>query len=150
MVFGGYPEEVQSIGTLENDVDTLTTINMMYSNNRRASITCGFNGIYANMYQIMGTKGYIVIESPFWCPEEFTVVVDGVKTVYETAMPETKSDDAYNFTNSVGLNFEAAYFVDLIREGKMESEVEPLAESREIMRLLDEVRAQIGLKYPNE
>ena len=37
-----------------------------------------------------------------------------------------------------------------LREGKTESDVMPLDETLDIMRMMDEIREQIGLKYPME
>jgi len=37
-----------------------------------------------------------------------------------------------------------------IREGKMESGIMPLDETLQIMRTMDNIRTQLGLKYSNE
>ena len=49
-----------------------------------------------------------------------------------------------------GYNYEAAEVGRCLREGRTESEVMPLDETLAIMRTLDEVRAQWGLRYPGE
>jgi hypothetical protein len=40
--------------------------------------------------------------------------------------------------------------MDCLREGKLESDIMPLDESLQIMRTMDAIRAQWGLKYPME
>ena len=51
---------------------------------------------------------------------------------------------------SSGFNYEAAHVADCLRQGLTESPVLPLDESLSIMRTLDTLRAQFGLKYPME
>ncbi len=49
-----------------------------------------------------------------------------------------------------GYNYEAAEVMACLRAGKLESATIPLDETLSIIRTLDTIRAQWGLKYPNE
>lgn len=49
-----------------------------------------------------------------------------------------------------GLAYEAAEFARLLTAGKTESDLLPLDETLRIMQVLDDVRAQLGVKYPGE
>ena len=49
-----------------------------------------------------------------------------------------------------GYNYEAAEVMQCLRSGATESQVMPLDESIEIIRTMDKIRAQWGLKYPIE
>ncbi len=49
-----------------------------------------------------------------------------------------------------GLAHEAAHAMERIRAGHLESDVVTLDASLQTMRLLDDVRAQIGVVYPSE
>ena len=49
-----------------------------------------------------------------------------------------------------GYNYEAAEVMACLRAGKLESDTMPLDESLAILRTLDTIRAQWGLKYPSE
>lgn len=49
-----------------------------------------------------------------------------------------------------GMCHEAAHFASLVAEGRRESPLLPLAETVAIMEILDEIRAQIGVRYPGE
>ena len=49
-----------------------------------------------------------------------------------------------------GYENEAIEVMRCLREGKMESDIMPLAESLSIMETMDSMRAQWGLKYPME
>jgi hypothetical protein len=47
-----------------------------------------------------------------------------------------------------GYQFEAAEVMRCLRAGKLESDLMPLDETLAIMKTLDAIRAQWGLKYP--
>lgn len=49
-----------------------------------------------------------------------------------------------------GMCHEAAHFAQLVAEGQLESPLLPLAETVAIMELMDEVRAQVGVRYLGE
>ena len=49
-----------------------------------------------------------------------------------------------------GFNYEAESFGKLMLSDKKESPIMPLAESLEIIQLMDEIRSSWGLKYPGE
>ena len=49
-----------------------------------------------------------------------------------------------------GLNYEAAEVMCCLWAGKLESEVMPLQETLAIMKTMDQIRAQWGLRYPME
>ena len=51
---------------------------------------------------------------------------------------------------SNGYNYEAEEVMRCIRAGKTESVIMPLDETLSIMKTLDEIRSQWGLKYPME
>ncbi|WP_308199758.1 hypothetical protein [Herbiconiux aconitum] len=51
---------------------------------------------------------------------------------------------------SRGMQYEALELERVITAGERESPLMPLAQSVAIMRVLDEVREQIGLRYPGE
>jgi hypothetical protein len=49
-----------------------------------------------------------------------------------------------------GLAYEAAEFARLLGDGRTESDLLPLDETVAIMRVLDEVRRQLGVHFPGE
>lgn len=49
-----------------------------------------------------------------------------------------------------GMCHEAAHFAQLVADGQLESPLLPLAETVAIMALMDEIRAQLGVRYPGE
>jgi predicted dehydrogenase len=88
---------------------------------------------------ITGTQGRIRIHRPWWRPVAMTLSRDG------------KADEQFDFPlEGNGYEYEAREVMDCLRSGKLESAVVPLGESVSIMRTLDVIRAQWGLKYPME
>jgi hypothetical protein len=87
----------------------------------------------------MGSDGHIRIHPRWWMPTRLTLSVSG------------QEDEIFElpFTGN-GYNYEAAEVMACLRAGKLESEVMPLDETLSIMRTLDQLRAQWGLKYPME
>jgi dihydrodiol dehydrogenase / D-xylose 1-dehydrogenase (NADP) len=88
---------------------------------------------------IMGTKGFIRIHAPFYCPARFTLYLND---------KEPQVFDVPYIGN--GWNYEAVEVMKCLRGGKLESELVPHKESLAMMRTMDLIRAQIGLKYPIE
>ncbi len=86
---------------------------------------------------IYGTEGRIDVDAPFWFPTRFTLHRSGRE-------PERVEID------HGGLAHEAQHAMDRIRAGHLESDVIPLATTVSTMELLDEIRAQVGVVYPEE
>lgn len=86
---------------------------------------------------IMGTKGWIKIHRPFWNAERATLQIEGQDPV--DAAPERIGN---------GYNYEAAAVNDCIRKGLKEHPLMPLDESLALMRTMDTIRGQWGMKYP--
>jgi len=88
---------------------------------------------------ITGTHGRIRIHSPWWRPSRMTLSRDG------------KSDERFDFPlEGNGYEYEAQEVMACLRSGKLESPLMPLDESLSIMKTLNAIRAQWGLKYPME
>jgi len=88
---------------------------------------------------VVGTKGFIRIHAPFYCPSAFTLYLNG------------QGPQTFEFPyEGNGWNYEAVEVMDCLRAGKLESDLVPHAESLALMRTMDRFRAQIGLKYPVE
>lgn len=134
----GIPDAVYSHAQFAaTGVDEHTGMLLSYADGRMALLSCGFRADMVNEALIQGTRGIIRLHPPFHHPERVTLVLSG-------AEPEE-----YNIPYaSTGLNYEAAEVHRCIREGLLESPVMPLDETLAVMRLMDEIRAQWGLRYP--
>src|SRR5262249_37339316 len=102
--------------------------------------------------EIIGTKGYIKIEEPWINPRVVTLAKPavGVKSslIFDGNVYDKQTVNVPTMGN--GYNYEAMETGNCIRAGKTESEILPLNESLSIMETMDKIRAQWGLKYPNE
>ncbi|MNU79726.1 1,5-anhydro-D-fructose reductase [compost metagenome] len=139
MIFGAAPNRISStsrIGT--TGVDEQFSLLLDYGNGRSALLSGAVSLGLTNDAYIHGTEGYIHIPS-FLNAKTATLYASG-------AEEEVFTDDR----ESAGYNFEAEAVGQYLREGHLESPVITLDESLNIMKLLDEVRAQWGLKYPFE
>jgi predicted dehydrogenase len=88
---------------------------------------------------VYGTEGYIVVKGTLVNPRSAELYVGG-------ELMETFNDDRA----SVGYSFEAEEVGRCLQAGLTESPVMTLDESVAILKLLDRVREQWGLKYPGE
>ncbi len=87
---------------------------------------------------IMGERGRILVHAPVFCPTRVTLV-----------RPDCP-DEVQHYPTDHGYRYQALEVSRCIRLGLGESPQLPLAESRAVMATMDQVRAQIGLRYPNE
>lgn len=78
------------------------------------------------------------------CPTS-VIDVDGSE---KTFPPLPKGKLEFNFTNTCGLRYEAEEVRKCIRAGKKECELASHSDSLVIARTEDEIRRQIGVKYP--
>ncbi len=99
---------------------------------------------------IIGTKGRIKIHFPFWSPEKITLYVDDKEQNFEFPVPQLNGMKSFNFTNTTGMHYEANHVMQCLQEGKLSSPIMPPQESVVIMKIMDEIRKQIGVVYPED
>lgn len=91
--------------------------------------------------RIQGTKGEIQVEGPAFRPERYRVIP-------KKGEGEIKDVECPFPGNGKGMYWEADEVARCLRDGKLESDTLPLEESIVIMEVMDEVRRQGGLTYP--
>jgi len=90
---------------------------------------------------VCGTEARLEIDGDFYGP----------RAVVRLVAPDGTELDRYtNADTTHGLHFEAAEVARQISAGASESPLMPLAETLTIMDALDDVRAQIGVRFPGE
>jgi predicted dehydrogenase len=139
-MFLGTPDRVAAFATQAvTGVDAQTSAVFGYGSGAQALVTTALDARTANTASITGTKGRIDIVD--WAdgrlPAKLTML-DG--TTQNLEFPR----------EGKGLRFQAAEVGRCLRAGEMESPVMPLDETLSIMRTLDLIREQIGLRYPGE
>ncbi|OJJ89457.1 Gfo/Idh/MocA family protein [Aspergillus glaucus CBS 516.65] len=91
--------------------------------------------------RIQGTKGEIQVEGPAFRPESYRIIP-------KRGEGEIKDVECPFPGNGKGMYWEADEVARCLRDGKLESDTLPLEESIVIMEVMDEVRRQGGLTYP--
>lgn len=98
--------------------------------------------------RIQGTKGEIQVDGPAFRPVRFRVIPRKDENATE---PVTIREETFPFPdNGHGMYWEADEAARCVRDGKLESETLPWEESILIMEVMDEVRRQGGLTYPEK
>mmetsp|Transcript_20871 Transcript_20871/g.31080 ORF Transcript_20871/g.31080 Transcript_20871/m.31080 type:complete len:359 (+) Transcript_20871:39-1115(+) len=134
----------------EYGTDEQCTIAIQYQD-RLASLICTLASNTPRECVIMGDKGTIRIHRPHWCPTKATLTLDNGETkIIECPLPQQLEKVQFNFDNSQGLFYEAQHVTDALLEGSTESLLMTHDSSLNIMKVLDEVRAQIKLEYPKD
>ena len=122
----------------ETNVDELTSVNLLYDDGEVSQFTCNILSDNKNDMFIYGTEGYIRIHPAFWDTTRATLVSEGHETT-ET-LPFRKN----------GFEYQIEEAVNCIREGLLESPRMPHDQTLANMQLMDDIRAEIGLRYPFE
>jgi predicted dehydrogenase len=139
MLFGS-PTEAHGVAEMgPTGVDEQNVIVLKHPQGQLAALHTSIRAFGFQEANIVGTKGRIRLHRGWWRGPAMTVTLD--------AGGEELIDDPYT---STGYQFEAAAFMDCLREGKLESPVIPLDETLSLMRTMDGLRKQWGLKYPME
>lgn len=136
----GKPSKVATLAKLgRTGVDKQNGIVLMYPQGQLAVLHSSIEVTTFHEASIMGTAGRIKIHSSWW------------KATSMTMMRETHRNDFLECPYvGNGYQYETAEFMKCLREKKLESEIMPLDETLSIMRTMDSLRAQWGLKYPGE
>jgi predicted dehydrogenase len=136
----GTPNRVTAVSEpTTTGVDAQTSIIGQYDGGRHAVLTTTLGAASANVATIVGSEGRIEIDRTWYQPSSFTM------TLHSGATERFEEPRVGH-----GLRFEAAEVGRCLRDGRLESDVMPLAETLSIMATLDEIRRQIGLGYPGE
>ena len=137
----GKPTTIKAFATFKaTGADAQVATIFHYTSGAIATTLSSSDSAGANRAIIAGTMGRIEIDSVWYSPTTFRVY-DNSNAVMET------------FDGSVegrGMQFQADEAERLITSGTTAGRILPPSQSVEIMQTLDEVRAQIGLKYPGE
>ncbi len=140
MHFGTEIERIESsVQFTDTGVDGQETITLFYKDGRMAVLT---HGIYARSDRkgiIYGDKGYMVVEN-INNPQSVSVFDTEDKLIKKIDIPEQISGYEYQIIESM----------EAIQNNKIESESMPLADTVYVMEIMDGIRKQWGLVYPQE
>lgn len=140
LVFGDEIEKITSTAVMtDTGVDAQNSITLTYPGGEMAVLNSSLRVLSDRKGIIYGTKGYVIVENinNF---ESITVYNENreVKAVYEQPGQIT------------GYEYEVLACKAAIEEGLLECPEMPHKETLEIMRQMDAVRKQWGMRYPGE
>ncbi|MHC4716050.1 MAG: Gfo/Idh/MocA family protein [Planctomycetota bacterium] len=136
----GEPEEVAGLAELgQSGVDEQSAFVLKSPGGRLAVLYTAVRTKTPMEATIMGTEGHVRLHSPWWRGRTLTLFPAGGQE-QEFDLPHEGN----------GYNYEAVEVCECLRAGKTASDIMPLAESVSVMKTLDRIRAQWGLKYPME
>lgn len=139
MIFGAEPERVACFADMgETGVDEQAAMMIDYGKDKVASLTTGVRTMTPHQAWILGEKGRIFVDA-FWHSELARLEEQGAEAV------EFKAPHLSN-----GYEYEAMEVGKCLAEGRIQSDIMPWDETLRVMRTLDRIRAEIGLKYPME
>jgi len=137
----GAPTSIQALSSpTVTGVDRQTTVLFGYGDGQQAVLQFALDTAGPNEAVLLGTEGWIEIEPGWMGPSSFLV--------YNAAGEVIEGFDAE--VANRGMQYQAWELERLVRAGVLAGDVLPPAESVAIMESLDEVRRQIGLRYPGE
>ena len=134
----GRPSRISSMAHIgKTGVDEQSSVLFGYERGEIAICTSAIQTVLPTRAFIVGTEGMIDMGDPAVC---YKLVVEKGRgqppQVYEP--PHL----------GLGYTYEAMEVHRCLREGKLESDIMPLDESVTIMETLDQIRAQLGMRYP--
>lgn len=136
----GNPQSITSSAVLTQEgVDAQTSMVFTYDNGAQSTLTSTMIAQTPCRAVVAGLNGWLEIDRTFYNPASMRVVMnDGTTTEYP------------NMYQGHGLREQAEIFKQLVQSGKLESEILNWQDTVDIMKTMDVVRQQIGLKYPFE
>ncbi len=138
MVLGASPTKITGVAYLgATGVDEQFSAVLGYEAGKIAAVSGAVRTSLPNEARIIGTEGYIRIPD-FWRASALELYQNGRMEKFEFPF------------RSTGYIHEAEEAMYCLRDGLTESSIMPLDESLQIMKILDALRKQWGLKYPQE
>ncbi|WP_314212277.1 Gfo/Idh/MocA family oxidoreductase [Pseudarthrobacter equi] len=134
----GAPQRIlASASKTVTGVDRQTSAIFEYAGGAQAIVDCELDAASANRALVIGTEGWIDIESTWYNPVPFTVFDAAGNMVERFEQP----------VNGRGMQYQAAELERLAGAGATAGSLLPPTETVSIMAAMDEIRRQIGLEY---
>ena len=142
MFFGNdYVKMDSSVQLMETGVDRQESMTLYYADGRMASLSAGTTCRSDRRCLIAGTKGYLT--------------VDNVNNPLKITLYRAEEDFAIPHDIPVpqqltGYEYQVRACMEAMKKGEIECPDMPHSESIRVMEIMDELRAQWGVKYPFE
>ena len=133
------PSAVSAVAVMSSTgVDEMLSAALSYPCGAVANMVCGLAAHGDNRLVIAGEKGTVEVPSNFIAAQKAVIVCRDGKTSMEEPF------------RGEGFEFQIAETVRCLRAGETESPLMPLTDTLELAESMDEIRRQIGLRYPFE
>ena len=136
----GTPKTITAVATLtDKGVDLNTSMVLTYESGAHATLSCTMAARGSVSAMIAGDNARLELDDYFYAPTSYRLITrDGEVTEF-----------AKNYEGN-GLREEAAEFARVVLSGEIESPLMDHATSLHMMEQMDEIRAQVGVRYPGE
>lgn len=140
MIYGDdIKRTVSSCTKTEYGVDDQMSVTQFFSDNRVAVLYSSIYSCSDRKGIISGDKGFIIVEN-INCPEVVRVYDNNYQLLAEYKAPK----------HVTGFEYQVAASFDAIDKGLLESPYMPHHETIRIMRMMDALRKEWGVAYPND
>jgi len=138
-IFNKPPVSIKAVGFIgETGIDESISTSLDYGDGHLSQFACTFLTRPSMKVEIFGTKGEIAILPVYNSSERTSLTLNGREKLVH--LPHRIN----------GFEYQIEEAQRCIRAGKLESPLMPLSDTVDILRVLDEVRKQIGVSYPFE
>ena len=136
----GFPDEVAAVGVLNQDgVDVQNALTFKYASGAIAQLMSSLAASGPRTATISGSAGWLRTGAPLHNPVELTVAPHGGSERVER-FPQVGN----------GYTYEVREVTRCVQDGLLESPTMPWSESVRTLQLFDAVRADLGVRYPND
>jgi len=137
----GAPTSIRAVARLaETGADAEVATVMTHGGGAVSSTVSSSRAAGPNTAHVVGTEGRIDIDRTWYAPTTFRL----------SAPDGTVKEEFVSDVDGRGMQYQALAAERLIAEGRTDSDELSLDESVAIMGTLDDIRAQIGVRYPQE
>lgn len=135
----GVPDSVHTFGSVTDlGVDAAETVVLRYGGRTVGIAQANLETAMANNATVAGSLGRIDIGRTFYAPTDVTLAMnDGATSELSGHEPG-------------GFQFQAAEVARCLAAGELSSPLMTWQDTVEVMEIMDEVRAQLGVRYPGE
>lgn len=135
----GAPETVTAASVpTSTGVDAHTSVLLTHAGGAHALVSSSIVAAHTNRASVIGTLGRVEVDPPFFTPGGFSL------TTSEGTTRREHPDEG------IGLRHQAVEVARCIRAGLTESPGRTPGDTLVVLEAMDEVRRQIGLRYPGE
>jgi predicted dehydrogenase len=136
----GKPAELSGAAVVaDTGVDEQVAMTLRYDDGRLANLTASIRANSGCEATVAGSDGSVRIHPDFWHSERLTLTRRG--------RPEQILDFPHPGS---GYSYEIDHVNACIRAGRLESDVMPWSASLELVGMMDQLRADWGVRYPGE